>query len=383
MGRSDRRGPGDASLHLADGVALLRPEEQVFQAMLDGWRNQQLSRNLGFGTVNAREAIVRHFHAFAGSEPWEWSAADVDEFFMQCRAIHGLAQSTLLGYQLALRAFLAYLVDPAYGWSEACEERFGTHPTQVCHEWNTARHTQDAIARPKKRALTWEEVQDLFDHADNRVERILAQGRKGAIPAFRDAVLLKVAYAWGLRRNEVRMLDTIDFGFNPKAPSFGRYGVLYVRYGKAMKGAPPKRRSVLTVPEMDWAVESLVQWIEDIRPRVSGEDNPALWCTERSSRIALGSVSNTFNQFRKELGLASGIDFHSLRRSYVSHLIEYGYEARFVQEQVGHEHASTTSIYTHVSSDYRTRVVQNAFERVAERAVRQGSNERRNRESTS
>ncbi len=184
MGRSDRRGPGDASLHLADGVALLRPEEQVFQAMLDGWRNQQLRRNLGFGTVNAREAIVRRFHAFAGSEPWEWSAADVDEFFMQRRAIPALAQSTLLGYQLALRAFLAYLVDPAYGWSEACEERFGTHPTQVCHEWNTARHTQDAIARPKKRALTWEEVQDLFDHADNRVERILAREGRGPSQRF-------------------------------------------------------------------------------------------------------------------------------------------------------------------------------------------------------
>jgi integrase/recombinase XerC len=29
-----------ARLHLADGVPLLRPEEQVFSAMLDGWRNQ-------------------------------------------------------------------------------------------------------------------------------------------------------------------------------------------------------------------------------------------------------------------------------------------------------------------------------------------------------
>ncbi|MGH3698376.1 MAG: tyrosine-type recombinase/integrase [Pseudonocardiaceae bacterium] len=34
------------------------------------------------------------------------------------------------------------------------------------------------------------------------------------------------------------------------------------------------------------------------------------------------------------------------RRSYVSHLIEAGYDARFVQEQAGHDHASTTSIYT-------------------------------------
>ncbi len=39
------------------------------------------------------------------------------------------------------------------------------------------------------------------------------------------------------------------------------------------------------------------------------------------------------------------------RRTYVTHLIEAGHDARFVQEQVGHEHASTTSIYTCVSSD--------------------------------
>jgi len=37
--------PGAARLRLADGVPLLRPEEQVFNAMLDGWRNQQLARN--------------------------------------------------------------------------------------------------------------------------------------------------------------------------------------------------------------------------------------------------------------------------------------------------------------------------------------------------
>lgn len=31
---------GVATLHLADGVALLRPEEQVFTAMLGGFANQ-------------------------------------------------------------------------------------------------------------------------------------------------------------------------------------------------------------------------------------------------------------------------------------------------------------------------------------------------------
>jgi len=49
---------------------------------------------------------------------------------------------------------------------------------------------------------------------------------------------------------------------------------------------------------------------------------------------------------------------HSLRRSYVTHLIEDGWDPRFVQEQVGHEHASTTAIYTCVSSDFRTRTLR-------------------------
>jgi hypothetical protein len=43
----DRMGgevPGAAGLHLLDGVPLLRPDEQVFEAMLTGWRNQQLAR---------------------------------------------------------------------------------------------------------------------------------------------------------------------------------------------------------------------------------------------------------------------------------------------------------------------------------------------------
>jgi hypothetical protein len=34
---------------------LLRPDEQVFEAMLTGWRNQQLARNLAFSTIEGRE----------------------------------------------------------------------------------------------------------------------------------------------------------------------------------------------------------------------------------------------------------------------------------------------------------------------------------------
>ncbi|OEJ49668.1 hypothetical protein BGK72_01465 [Streptomyces agglomeratus] len=62
--------PGTARLHLADGVPLLRPEEQVFEAMLDGWRNQQLARNLALSTINGRERKARAFAAHADAFPW-------------------------------------------------------------------------------------------------------------------------------------------------------------------------------------------------------------------------------------------------------------------------------------------------------------------------
>lgn len=42
-----------------------------------------------------------------------------------------------------------------------------------------------------------------------------------------------------------------------------------VRYGKAPKGAPPKRRTVLLVPEMDWVVDTLTDWLTELRPRFS------------------------------------------------------------------------------------------------------------------
>jgi hypothetical protein len=40
-----------------------------------------------------------------------------------------------------------------------------------------------------------------------------------------------------------------------------------------------------------------------------------------------------------------------------------------MQEQVGHDHASTTSIYTCVSSDYRTRTLRRALDGMVAEAL--------------
>ncbi|GAA4902450.1 hypothetical protein HNR25_004802 [Streptomonospora salina] len=90
----------------------------------------------------------------------------------------------------------------------------------------------------------------------------------------------ETAYAYGLRRREARMLDLTDFGRNPHARQFGDFGVCYVRWGKVMKGAPPERRSALTVGPrdgvggLDWTVEVLQQWTEEVRPAFGRADSP-------------------------------------------------------------------------------------------------------------
>jgi site-specific recombinase XerD len=364
---------------LGDDVAVLRPHEHVFTAMLLGWRNQQLARRLAPATVESRERQVRAFAEHAQAFPWSWTAQLIDEWMTDLRAVRGLRRSSLRGYQLAVKAFCGYLTDPAYGWVGECERRFGTHPVQVVHEWNTAVHVQDAEPDPVRRAFTRDELQAFFDHADDQVERIRAAGRKGWLAAFRDATLFKVAYAFGLRRNEVRMLDLADFGVNPRAREFGDYGVCYVRHGKAMKGSPPKRRSVLTV--WPWTTAVLDEWTNTVRPLLTrphptrfgtvntngatsngATSNGALWPTERADRVGLSPINHRFAAYRAELGLPAGLDFHSLRRSYVTHLIEDGWDALFVQQQAGHEHASTTAIYTCVSSDFRTRTLRSALD---------------------
>ena len=49
-------------------------------------------------------------------------------------------------------------------------------------------------------------------------------------------------------------------------------------------------------------------------------------------------------------------------RSYATHLIEDGWDAKFVQDQMGHDHASTTSLYTCVSSDYRVSTLRRVLD---------------------
>src|SRR5665811_1582288 len=115
---------GSASLCFADGVPLLHPEDQVFEAMLTGWRNQQMARNLATSTVDSRERQVRAFMRNADAYPWLWSSALADEWFADLRSVRHCGRSTVRGYQAAIRAFCGCMTDAAYrGVGDEAAER--------------------------------------------------------------------------------------------------------------------------------------------------------------------------------------------------------------------------------------------------------------------
>ncbi|MGH9248982.1 MAG: tyrosine-type recombinase/integrase [Acidimicrobiales bacterium] len=357
--------PGSARLVLVDGLVHLDEATAVFEAMLAGWERQQLARLLGESTIKPRMALVRRFTEFAGAFPWAWTAGDLEDFTVGLMSGgQRLAASTIRGYHVTVRLFCDYLTDIRYGWARECADRFGQVPSQVCHDYNTVAHLVDYEGRPGRRPFGYDELQHLFDFLDTRVERVARSGRKGALAALRDAQMVKTAYAFGLRRNELCRLEVVDLRANPHMPQWGTYGSVHVRHGKASSGGVARRRTVLAVPEFDWVIDGLRQWVEQARPILRPADHPALWLGERLTRVSGRYLERRFAGLRAAAGLDEALTLHCLRHSYVTHLVEFGYPERFVQEQVGHAYASTTAIYTSVSNDFKNKTLQAALNRV-------------------
>src|ERR1039457_6373478 len=76
MGRVDLAGA--ARLELVSGVAQLRPEDAMLEAMLSGWRGQQAARGLREDTVVLRERLGGRVGEVAGGDPGGWAPGDLD-----------------------------------------------------------------------------------------------------------------------------------------------------------------------------------------------------------------------------------------------------------------------------------------------------------------
>jgi integrase/recombinase XerC len=79
---------------------------------------------------------------------------------------------------------------------------------------------------------------------------------------------------------------------------------------------------------------------------VDREDDGVMFPTERDEMTSERAVNQRFQHWRELAGLPDHLSPHCLRHTYVTRLIESGYDGQFVTDQVGHSLAATTVVYT-------------------------------------
>ncbi len=174
--------------------------------------------------------------------------------------------------------------------------------------------------------LTREEVQRMIDAAGNDFSGI------------RDRLIFEILYSTGCRLSELT-------GMNLKELNLSENAVL-------VHGKGGKDRFVFITPS---AHEILDVYLplrgrrQETRP-VSQEDRQALLINNRGRRMTSQGVHYIFKKYTAELGIPKHITPHTFRHTFATHIMENDAGIRVVQELLGHEHISTTQIYSHVSS---------------------------------
>jgi integrase len=235
--------------------------------------------------------------------------------------------------------------------------QYGKRPEQICHEWNTTRHVEEYDSHPDRRALTHDELEALLNAADDHVEDLLARNHRGAVPAWRDATMMKLHYGTGVRPGELVKFQDNDMLRHPEVPQFDRYALFRVRWGKRSKGGSYKSRGVQMV--FDWVVEAMRQYHEDVRPALP--DGPWLFPSERrdaagrQQHVTVRTYELAFAARRAQAGLPAELTPQCLRHTWQTDMAIAGRDALWRQKQAGHKFLSTTGIYTHVDSEHMNR----------------------------
>jgi integrase/recombinase XerD len=170
--------------------------------------------------------------------------------------------------------------------------------------------------------LSKSEVQKLLDTPDLETPR-----------GIRDAAMLEMLYAAGLRVSELINLKLMDVNCE----------ACFVRvFGKGAKER--------VVPFGNYARQKIENYVAAVRSQLLKDHSSHFMFVARAGRpMTRQGFWKLLKRYGLQAGLSRKVTPHTLRHSFATHLLEGGADLRSVQIMLGHVDISTTQIYTHVS----------------------------------
>ena len=163
------------------------------------------------------------------------------------------------------------------------------------------------------------------------VELFLEQPKCVDAKGFRDHAMLELLYATGIRVSELIGLNVDD-----------------VNLTGAFLRCRGKEKDRL-IPLYPVAVKALQDYLRDIRGSlVADENEQALFVNMSGERMSRQGFWKIIKYYQEKAEIDKDITPHTLRHSFVVHLLENGADLRAIQEMLGHADISSTQIYTQV-----------------------------------
>ena len=179
----------------------------------------------------------------------------------------------------------------------------------------------------------------------NEVESILSAPDMNDAVGVRDAFILELLYVSGIRVSEL-----VNIKLNDIEESQRRIKIL---------GKGNKERYVLYGSRCS---ELLKKYIS-VRSNFLKYPNDYLILSKTGRKINTREIRNIINRIKTKAGISISISPHTFRHTFATHMLNEGADIRAVQELLGHENLSTTTIYTHLTNEKLRRTYLNTHPR--------------------
>ena len=290
---------------------------------------------------------------------------DIQVYLSYLESVKQYSQHTLNGYKRDLQKLSKYLSDQEIDkWKLVkehdlrtfvnSERRRGLSPRSIqrilssCRTFFEFLLTEGQIKLSPAQNISSPKLAQLLPKAMDAdlVQKLLDFKAKGMIEV-RDKALAELLYSSGLRLSEICKLNMEDLDTKERT---------CVVSGKGNK--------TRIVPVGKKAIQAIRDWFmyrSELKQSKATSTN-AIFLNNKGNRISPRSIQLRLEKLCLMRGLP-GINPHTLRHSFASHVLESSGDLRAVQEMLGHSDIGTTQIYTKLDFQHLSKVYDKAHPR--------------------